>query len=75
MQIGDGLMKTVHTLSEAKKTYVLIEREHVNETYKIRYTDSDDVIEIVPSSKKIQPVHLLKQEIKVLYLKLLLPPR
>lgn len=52
MQIGDGLMKTVHTLSEAKKTYVLIEREHVNETYKIRYTDSDDVIEIVPSSKK-----------------------
>jgi N-acetylmuramoyl-L-alanine amidase len=52
MKVEDGLMKAVHTLSEAKNTYILIERERVDETYKIRYTNSDNEIEIVPSSKE-----------------------
>jgi len=51
MNIGDKLFKTIHTLSEAKNTYLLIEREQTDEAYKIRYTDSDDEIEIVSSSK------------------------
>jgi len=55
MKVEDSLMKAVHTMSEAKKTYVLIESERANETYKIRYTGSDDEIEIVPSSKEDPP--------------------
>jgi len=51
INVGDGLMKAVHTLSEVKNTYLLIERERTDEIYEIRYTDSSDEIEIVPSSK------------------------
>ncbi|NLY18883.1 MAG: AMIN domain-containing protein, partial [Clostridiaceae bacterium] len=49
IQIGSKIIHSVHTLTTANKTYLVISRENTDASYSLSYTDSNDEVLIVLS--------------------------